>query len=121
MDKRKLNTVFRIIKIAAKLDYAITNADTYGDCNTCVNSMLCDTFGEDSKGIWAKHWTKGMNAGGAWKNLDSVYIAHDITEEQAKTIVKVLTSYGYNVQPKEYDPHTCFMISEVSDTEEEIK
>ena len=112
MNKRKLNTVFRIIKIAANLDYAITNADAYGDCNTCVNSMLCEAFGVESKGIWTKHWTKGMNKGGPWKDVDDVYIAHDITEEQAKTIVKVLEHYGYNVEPKEYNPLKCFVISE---------
>ena len=112
MNKRKLNTVFRIIKIAANLDYAITNADEYGDCNTCVNSMLCETFGVESKSIYTKHWTKGMNAGGPWKDLDDVYIGHDITEEQAKIIVRVLESYGYNVEPKEYNPSKCFMIKE---------
>lgn len=117
MNKRKLNTVFRIIQTAAKLDYAITNADAYGDCNTCVNSMLCDMFGVESKGIWTKHWTKGMNAGGPWKDLDNVYIGHDITEEQAKIIVKILESYGYNVHPKEYDPNKCFVISEVRQVE----
>ena len=113
MNKRKLNTVFRIIKIAANLDYAITNADAYGDCQTCVNYALCEAFGEESKGIWTKHWTKGMNAGGPWKYLDKAYICHDITEEQAKTIVKMLEHYGYNVEPKEYNPYKCFVISEV--------
>ena len=115
MDKRKLNTVFRIIKIAAGLDYAITNADAYGDCMSCVNYALCEAFGEESKGIWTKHWTKGMNAGGPWKDIDDVCIAHDITEEQAKTIVRVLEHYGYNVEPKEYNPRQCFVISEVQD------
>ena len=115
MNKRKLNKVFRIIRDAAGLDYAITNADIYGDCNTCVNSQLAEDFGVESKGIWTKHWTKGMNAGGPWKDLDDVCIAHDITEEQAKVIVKVLESYGYNVEPKEYDPRKCFVISEVQD------
>lgn len=114
MNKRKLNTVFRIIKIAASLEYAITNADTYGDCQTCVNYALCETFGEESKGIWTKHWLKGMNKGDAWKDLNKVYIGHDITEEQAKIIVRVLESYGYNVEPKEYDPRKCFVISEAT-------
>lgn len=114
MNKRKLNTIFRIIQIAAKLDYAITNADAYGDCQSCVNSMLCSQFGVESKGIWTKHWTKGMNAGGPWKDIDDVCIAHDITEEQAKAIVKVLEHYDYNVEPKEYDPRKCFIISETS-------
>ena len=115
MNKRKLNTVFRIIKIAANLDYAITNADAYGDCQTCVNYALCEAFGAESKGIWTKHWTKGMNKGCAWKDLDKVYICHDINEEQAKTIVKVLEHYGYNVEQKEYDPCKCFVISDAQD------
>lgn len=115
MNKRKLNTVFRIIQIAAKLDYAITNADAYGDCQSCVNYALGEEFGVESKGIWTKHWTKGMNAGGAWKDLDDVCIAHDITEDQAKIIVRVLESYGYNVEPKEYNPCECFVISEVKE------
>lgn len=115
MNKRKLNTVFRIIKIAANLDYAITNADNYGDCQNCVNHKLCEDFGVESKGIFTKHWTRGMNAGGPWKDINYVCIAHDITEEQAKVIVKVLESYGYNVEPKEYNPYKCFVISEVQD------
>ena len=114
MNKRKLNTVFRIIQIAAGLDYAITNADKYGDCQSCVNSMICDVFGVESKGIWTKHWTKGMNADGPWKNRNYVYIGHHITRKQAKIIVKVLESYGYNVTPKEYDPFKCFVISEAT-------
>jgi hypothetical protein len=112
MDKRKLNTVFKIIKTVANLDYAITNADDYGDCQTCVNSELCDKFGVESKGIWTKHWTKGMNAGGPWKDINDVCIAHDITEEQARDIVRVLKNQGYNVEPKEYNPYKCFVISE---------
>ena len=112
MNKHKLNEVFRVIKIMANLDYAITNADAYGDCQSCVNYALCEAFGVESKGIWTKHWTKGMNAGGPWKDLDDVCIAHDITEEQANTIVKVLEHYGYKVEPREYNPRKCFVISE---------
>ena len=39
MNKRKLNKVFAEIKEKANMDYAITNSDEYGDCNTCVNSL----------------------------------------------------------------------------------
>lgn len=114
MNKRKLNTVFRIIQNAAHLDYAITNADAYGDCNTCVNSMLCDVFGVESKGIWTKHWLKGMNKGCPWKDLDDVYIGHDITEEQAKIMIKVLEANGYAVEPREYDERRAFCIKEAT-------
>lgn len=112
MDKIKLNRVFKEIKTKAKMDYAITTPDKYGDCNTCVNAELADVFGIDSKGIYAKHWTTGMNAGGAWKYLDDVYIGHDITEEQAKIMVEVLEANGYAVEPREYNPCKAFLIKE---------
>lgn len=113
MNKRKLNKVFELIKTKAKLDYAVTNADEYGDCNSCVNSQLAFEFGEDSKGIFAKHWLKGMNAGGAWKNVDSVYIGHDLTAEQAETLIAIFQENGYDIEPKEYNPTLAFEIKEV--------
>lgn len=115
MNKRKLTTVFRKIKEGANLDYAITNTDAYGDCNSCVNYELCQQFGVESKGIYAKHWLKGMNAGGPWKDLDGVYIGHDITAKQAQIMVQLLDANGYHVQPREYDPHTAFHIIEVEE------
>lgn len=113
MDKFKLNRVFREIKKKAKMDYAVPTPDKYGDCNTCVNWELADVFGENSTGIYAKHWVTGMNAGGPWKHLKDVYIAHDITEEQAKIMVEVLEANGYTVTPREYDASKCFCIKEV--------
>lgn len=112
MNKRKLNKVFDEIKSKAKMDYAITNADEYGDCNTCVNNGLVDAFGLDSTGIYTKHWLTGMNKGNAWKHLSYVYIAHDITEEQAKIMVDLLEQNGYDVEPKQYDSTKSFKISE---------
>ena len=112
MNKRKLNKVFEEVKIKANLHYAITDTDKYGDCNTCVNSELTFEFGVDSKGIYAKHWLKGMNAGCAWKHLDSVYIGHDLTEEQGKILIEVFEANGYSIEPKIYDPRTAFKIKE---------
>ena len=112
MNKRKLNRVFEEIKQKANLAYAITNPDQYGDCNTCVNTELASEFGIDSKGIYAKHWRTGMNAGCAWSKLDAVYIAHDITAEQAEIMVNVLEENGYIVEPREYNPTRCFNIKE---------
>lgn len=114
MNKRKLDKVFDEIKTKASMNYAVTNADEYGDCNTCVNSELVFEFGIDSKGIYAKHWVTGMNAGGSWKYLDEVYIGHDITEEQAKIMVEVLEANGYEVEPKEYNPSKAFCIKEIT-------
>ena len=113
MDKRKLNRVFKEIKTKANLDYAVTNADEYGDCNTCVNSELAFEFGIDSKGIYAKHWLKGMNKGEAWKYLDSVYIGHDLTEVQGKILIDVFKDNGYHIEPEIYDPRRAFKIKEV--------
>ena len=113
MDKRKLNRVFKEVKIKAKLDYAITNTDEYGDCNTCVNSELADVFGRDSRGIYAKHWLRGMNKSYPWKELDKVYIGHDLTEEQGKILIDVFKANGYAIEPEEYDPLVAFNIKEV--------
>ena len=113
MDKRKLNRVFKEVKTKAKLDFAITNTDDYGDCNTCVWSEIAFEFGGDSKGIYAKHWLSGMNAGEAWKYLDSVYIGHDLTEEQGKILIDVFKANGYNITPEEYNPNKAFEIKEV--------
>lgn len=114
MDKIKLNRVFKEIKTKAKMDYAVPTPDKYGDCNTCVNYELADVFGIDSKGIYAKHWTTGMNAGGPWKDIDDVYIGHDITEEQAKIMIEIFKANGYVVEPKEYDPSKAFLIKEAT-------
>ena len=112
MDKRKLNRVFEKIKKEAKLDYAVTTPDKYGDCNTCVNSELSDEFGIDSTGICAKHWTTGMNRGGPWKNIKDVYIGHDVSEEQADIIIRIFKENGYNISPEKYNPKISFLISE---------
>ena len=113
MNKRKLNKVFNLIKKETKMDYAITNTDEYGDCNTCVNSELAFEFGIDSTGIYAKHWLKGMNKGKPWKYLDYVYIGHDITEEQAKVMIDIFKANEYDIQPTEYNPSKAFIIKEV--------
>ena len=114
MNKIKLNRVFKEIKTKASMDYAVPTPDKYGDCNSCVNSELAFEFGVDSTGIFAKHWTTGMNAGGPWQDLDDVYIAHDITEEQAKVMIAVFEANGYEIEPKEYDPSKAFLIKEVN-------
>ena len=113
MNKRKLNKVFAEIKEKAKMDYAVTNTDEYGDCNTCVNSELAFEFGMNSTGIYAKHWLRGMNRGCSWSKLEDVYIGHDITEDQAKVMIEVFKVNGYDIQPTEYNPHKSFLIKEM--------
>lgn len=61
MDKKMLQRTFREYKKASGVAYAITNPDGLGDCQSCVNYALCEKYGEDSHGIYVKHWTRGMN------------------------------------------------------------
>lgn len=114
MDKVKLNRVFKMIKNETGMDYAEPTPDKFGDCNTCVNSALADEFGMESTGIYAKHWTTGMNAGVPWKHLDDVYIGHDITPEQAKKMVEIFQREGYEITPLEYNPKKSFLVKEVA-------
>ena len=111
MLKTLLDNTFAKAKIAAGLDYAVTDTDSFGDCNTCVNQALADEFGENSTGIYAKYWESGMNAGKHISVLDSLYIAHDITPQQADILIGVLSKY-YTVTPAAYDPTKTFCISE---------
>jgi len=111
MDKELLKETFRAYKKASGVKYAITNPDSLGDCQSCVNYALSKKYGEDSKGIWAKHWTRGMNGDGDLADTDCVYIAHDITEELADTFYEVFGK-AYNIFPSAYDPYTCFHLYE---------
>ena len=115
MNKELLQATFREWKKAAKADYAITNPNSLGDCMSCVNYTLSSKYGENSKGIWAKHGTSGMNKSRdlASPKEKSVYIAHDITEEQAKLFYEVFGK-SYNIVPEEYNPSKCFEIFEKS-------
>lgn len=115
MDKELIKKAFREFKKEAKADYSITAPDRYGDCQTCVNFELADVYGEKSTGIWLKHWRYGMNKGGSIKSLDKCYIAHDITPDQASTLVKVFKKY-FKIYPTEYDETKCFQIMDKNAT-----
>lgn len=112
MNKKKLYYVFDLIKKETHMDYAIINTDDYGDCNTCVTDALIDTFGIDSKGIYLKHWTKGMNANGRISKLKGVRIAHNITEEQGEKMITIFKANGYRIEPKKLDYSLSFTIEE---------
>ena len=112
MDKKMLQATFREWKKAAQADYAITAPDSLGDCMSCVNAALCDKYGEDSKGIWAKEWKYGMNGGSdIWHQTD-VCIAHDLTEEQARIFYEVFGKH-YNIYPAAYNESRCFTLYEI--------
>lgn len=109
MDKVLLKKAFREWKKEARADYARTSVDSLGDCSTCVNYELSEKYGADSKGIFLKHWLYGMNGGSPIEELDSCYVAHDITEEQGEKFIEIFSKY-FNVLPKEYNPAKCFSL-----------
>jgi hypothetical protein len=118
MDKKTLQNTFREYKRATsvagrKVDYAITNPDGLGDCMSCVNDALCDKYGVESKGVWVKEWTRGMNGGEGIENLDHVYIAHDPDNEQVALFYQTVGEH-YNILPKQEDfsPAHCFILYE---------
>lgn len=120
MERETLKATFKAIKKVAKLDYAITNPEKLGGCMTDVNYELAEKYGRESKGIWAKHWVHGMNGSGEQiEDLDHIYIAHDITEEQAE-LLYAICSINYNVLPKKYDPSKCFVLYEKGITVYEV-
>lgn len=95
------------------VDYSIVDTDYYGDCNTCVNAELSEVYGEYSKGIFLKHWNEGMNADVPIKEKDELFIAHDITEEQADKLYEIFSNY-FIVEPKAYNPSKCYVIKSKS-------
>ena len=111
MNKEILKATFRAWKKAAKADYAITYPDALGDCQSCVNYALSEKYGEESKGIFLKEWKHGINGGSDVEHLKSVYIAHDITEEQAQIFYDVFGEH-YKVFPNEYSSRRCFELFE---------
>lgn len=111
MDKELLKKAFREYKKAAGLAYAITSPDNLGSDMSNVNFSLCEKYGEDSKGIWAKNWQKGCNARPSVERAESMTVAHDLTPEQAETFYKVMGQY-YNITPSAYDRWTCFTLYE---------
>ena len=120
MDKKMLQKAFREYKKATAtagmgIDYAITNPDSLGDCQSCVNYALSKKYGAESKGVWVKEWAHGMNAGNGIENCDSVYVAHDITDAQAAILYSVLGKY-YNILPAQYDRGKCFNLYEKGQT-----
>lgn len=112
MNVENIKKVFREIKKEANLTYARTSADSLGDCSSCVSAAIFNRYGKGATGIWLKYWKHGMNR--STKDLEdmrSVYISHNITEEQAKVVFKVLSKY-FNITNGGYDPYTCIEISE---------
>ena len=115
MEKDILKKAFREWKKEAGADYALTSIDNLGDCSSCVNYALGKKYGIESKGIFLKWWTRGMNKDGSVDDFERyencALVAHDLTDEQAAKFYEVMSRY-YNVAPEVYDPSKCFRLFE---------
>lgn len=121
MDKKMLQKTFREYKKASGVRYSITNPTSLGDCSSCVGYALCKKYGEDSKGVWVKHWVSGMNGdypldfkkSDGTDMVNCVYVAHDLGDEQVDAFYKVVGE-NYNILPKreDFSPYKCFCLYE---------
>ena len=109
LDLVLLQKCFEDFKNVDGVDYSIFNTDEYGDCTSCVNHHLCMEYGEESKGIFLKHWTEGMN-GCDLKNIEKFYIAHDLNAELGGELYKIFSKH-FDVLPKDYDESKCYEIA----------
>lgn len=105
----RLKRAFAECKREAGLDFARTSAASLGDCASCVWYTLCERCGDECKGIFLKHWSRGMNGAGDLEDQDCLYIAHDLTEEQAAKVLAVLGRY-FVLESTEYDTSKCFVL-----------
>lgn len=112
MDVKKLKKVFIELKQAAALDFAITSPDTLGDCQSCVWCSIAEKYGEKSRGVWVKHWRHGMNKGKPLADLEKIYIAHDLTDEQSAEVLRILAKY-YELESATFAHNKSIIISEV--------
>lgn len=114
MNKSKLTRTFNIIKASIPLDFAITNTDEYGDCDTCTWNAIIEKFGHESHGIYVSKWLHGINKSAPYKETKGVYIGHDLTLKQGQNLIILLKANGYNVEPGHYNPRTKFYITEAA-------
>lgn len=83
MDKGLIRRVFRkIMDTIPGIDYAIVDADEYGDCHSCLKPL---------------------------KYQEKAYIAHDLTDEQGSLVLEMLKT-EFDVENEKYDPDKCFVI-----------
>lgn len=93
MDTRLLNKVFKKIKNQLKLDYAFNEGFM---CPTCTIKMIHETYGENAVGIYVRWFGKDQEQPPI-KQLDRVYINHDLGNENCESkkteLVKILSKY----------------------------
>ncbi len=89
MNRRTLSIIFREIKKAAKLDFALTHGEC---CQSCTWASISNRFGKNAKGIWLKWFEHGANRTD-WREHGIYYIGHDLNAEQKDTVYNILKKY----------------------------
>lgn len=103
MDKKMLQDTVKEFKRATalagcKVDYAITNPDSYGCEGSDVHYNIEKKYGDNAKGIWANHFNRGYNASDPIEKVKEVYFNHNLTEEQVDVFYNVFGKH-YNIFP----------------------
>lgn len=114
MNVDKLKMVFRDIKKYFNLDFAYTNVDRLGDCNSCVCYTLGKKFGENGKGMYLKYWRHGINRSSSpLETLNSVYINHCFEGDKflGQKVIDYLRQY-YKVED-DFNEYKSIKIEEV--------
>lgn len=114
MNIERLNNLFNKIIEEAKIDYAFVNVDEIGECFTDVQGSIKMSLGAQSKGIFCRHWLKGMNKSCDYKELNEIYIAHDITEEQFNILLKICDENDYVVKNRNFDEKESIILRELN-------
>ncbi len=96
MDVELLKKVLREVKHKLSLDYAFSKGFMSPSCTT---KMLDETYGENAIGIYAR-WFGENQEQPPLKQLDKVYINHNLGEERefiGRKLVEILREY-YSVE-----------------------
>ncbi len=111
MNTEFLNKAFNEFSKVEGIKYAVIDTDELGETRSDIDDILICRYGKGSKGVYIKHWTKGMNRGSEIKDLELVYIGHELTEQQGQEFINICSKY-FEVEPKMYTKSKCFKLSE---------
>jgi len=115
MDVKRLKKVLKEIKDALGFDYALHKGFC---CTSCTNRILCEKYGDNSIGIWVKHFD-GDQGEPPISELDKLYIEYDLGNDNVEykkiEVFNILSKY-YNVD-WDYSDKKCILIKEKVESE----
>lgn len=94
IERTKLLRTLRLIQHYAHLDYALGEGIC---CMTCTWATIANEYSTQSHGIWVKWYRHGMNRK-VWKDMQEVWIAHNLTSEQMRVVLDLLKKNGFKPQ-----------------------